>query len=118
MLIKGMVMDSCQISLMELSDIQEAVKVLSIAMLGNPLHIAVFKGDGEDQRLEIEKMFVDLFHNLPGIVFLAKERNTIVGVMSMKPCQGRKIEDGFKEQADENEIFHVKNRYMIRPSQD
>ena len=97
-------MDGFRLSLMELSDIQEAVKVLSIAMLNNPLHIAVFKGSGESERLEIEKMFLELFHDLPGIVFLARERNKIVGVMRMKSCQGRKIEDASKEEVDENDI--------------
>ena len=96
-------MDSLKISFMELSDIQEAVKVLSSAMLDNPLHMAVFKGNGENQRLEIENMFAELFQNLPGIVFLAKENNDIVGVMRMKSCQGRQPGDEPKEQADEND---------------
>ena len=47
--------------LMELNSINEAAKVLSIAMLNNPLHIAVLKGSGERQRAIIEKMFIDLF---------------------------------------------------------
>ena len=53
-------MDSLKISFMELSDIQEAARVLSIAMLDNPLHMAVLKGNGERERLEIEKMFLEL----------------------------------------------------------
>ena len=97
-------MDNLHISLMELSDIQEATKVLSIAMLNNPLHVAMLKGNGEKERLEIEKMFLELFQSLPGIVFLAKENDTIIGVMRMKSCQGRKPVDGIKEPADENDI--------------
>ena len=40
---------------MEKSDIQESAKVLSVAMLNNPIHIAVFQGKGEKERIEIEK---------------------------------------------------------------
>jgi len=97
-------MSNFHISFMEHSDIQESAKVLSLAMLNNPLHIAVFRGNGENERLEIERMFFELFQNLPGIVFLAKERNKIVGVMRMKSCVGRKTEDESKEQEDENDI--------------
>ena len=86
-------MDRYQISLMELNDIRESAKVLSIAMLNNPIHIAVFMGNGESQRVEIERTFLELFHQLPGIVFLAKENGKIVGVMRMKSCAGRKVMD-------------------------
>ena len=92
------------ISFMELGDIQESVKVLSIAMLNNPMHIAVFQGNGEDERQEIEKMFMDLFTTLPGIVFLAKERNKIVGVMRMKSCVGGKSKDDAQKQEDASDI--------------
>ena len=105
-------MDTFNISLMELSDMQESAKVLSIAMLNNPLHIAVFKGNGEKQRLEIERMFIELFSNLPNITFLAKERDKIVGVMRMKSCVGRKTEDEIKEQEDENDINYRKNFWL------
>ena len=44
---------------MELNGINEAATVLSIAMLNNPLLIAVLKGNGERQRAIIEKMFID-----------------------------------------------------------
>ena len=97
-------MDRFQISLMELSDVRASTKVLSIAMLNNPLHVALFQGNGENERLEIEKMFLELFRNLPGIVFLAKENDTIVGVMRMKSCQGRKPENEPNAPADENDI--------------
>ncbi len=60
------------ISLMEQNDLQNAAGVLSIAMLHNPHHLGVFLGEGENERLEIEKMFFELFKNLPGIIFLAK----------------------------------------------
>jgi ribosomal protein S18 acetylase RimI-like enzyme len=76
---------------MENNDIEEAAKVLSIAMLHNPLHVAVFQGNGEHERREIEQMFIGLFTRLPGIVFLAKKGGKIIGVMRMKSCVGGKM---------------------------
>ena len=67
-------MGTVQISFMENSDIQESANVLSVAMVDNPLHVAVFQGKGEKQRMEIEKMFRGLLIELPGIVFLAKQK--------------------------------------------
>jgi ribosomal protein S18 acetylase RimI-like enzyme len=92
-----------QITLMEQNDIRQSVKVLSMAMLNNPLHIAVFQGNGEKQRLEIEKMFLELFNTLPGFVFLAKENDKIIGVMRIKSCVG-KVFEGQNEFADVNDI--------------
>ncbi len=96
-------MSNLQISFMEQNDIQQSAKVLSIAMLDIPHHVGVFLGNGEKERLEIEKMFFELFDNLPGIVFLAKENEKIIGVMRMKSCIGKEIEhpDVF---GDENDI--------------
>ena len=93
-----------QISFMEKSDLQESAKVLSVAMLNNPLHVAVFQGKGEKERVEIEKMFYDLLIELPGIVFLAKEKQNIIGVMRMKSCEGTKATDTPKDSKDENDI--------------
>jgi len=92
------------ISFMENNDIQESAKVLSLAMLNNPLHIAVFQGNSENERLEIEKMFYELLFKLPGIVFLAKEHQKIVGVMRMKSCVGREVIDESNEFKDEKNI--------------
>ena len=101
-------MTNIHVSLMEHRDILESAKVLSIAMLNNPLHMAVFQGNGENERLEIERMFLELFQNLPGIVFLAKERSKIIGVMRMKSCVGRKTVEELKEQADGTDIYDRK----------
>lgn len=81
------------VSFMEQNDIIASAKVLSIAMLNNPLHIGVFMGNGENERLEIEKMFTELFNCLPGIVFLVKENEEIVGVMRIKSCIGNIFND-------------------------
>ena len=51
--VKGMNMKDINISLMEINDLQESARVLSVAMLDNPLHYAVFQGKGEKERLEI-----------------------------------------------------------------
>lgn len=97
-------MNNFYISFMENSDVKESAKVLSIAMLNNPLHVAVFQGNSENERLEIEKMFYELLIKLPGIVFLAKEQQKIVGVMRMKSCEGSKATDDPKDSKDENDI--------------
>jgi hypothetical protein len=39
--------------------------------------------------VEIEKIFFELFNNLPGIVFLAKQNQEIIGVMRIKSCIGK-----------------------------
>ena len=39
-------MNDINISLMENNDLQESARVLSVAMLNNPLHDAVFQGHG------------------------------------------------------------------------
>ncbi len=96
--------DSFNIRLMELNDICEAAKVLSIAMLNNPIHIAVLRGNGESQRVIIEKMFVDLFTTFPGITFIAKEDKKIVGVMRMKSCCGSKHQDYPEKTKEENTV--------------
>ncbi len=86
-------MSNFQLSFMEQNDIRQAAKVLSKAMLNNPQHVGVLRGNGEKERLEIEKMFFELFNSRPGIVFLAKENEKIIGVMRMKSCIGKVIED-------------------------
>jgi len=92
------------ISLMEINDAQESARILSVAMVDNPLHEAIFQGKGEKERLEIEKMFNNLFIQLPGVVFLAREKNTIIGVMRMKSCCGSKANDDPKNPEDKNSI--------------
>ncbi len=99
-----MITNTFNISLMELHDINECARVLSIAMLNNPLHVAVLRGNGESHRVIIEKMFIDLFNKRPGITFVAKEDNKIVGVMRMKSCCGSTPEDNFEKQKQDNSV--------------
>lgn len=84
-------MADVQVSFMETSDLQESVGVLSLAMLNNPLHVALFQVNGETERLHIEKAFLDFFSQLPGVVYLAKENRKIVGVLRMKSCVGTQV---------------------------
>ena len=97
-------MNSLKLSLMEINDIQESANVLSVAMLDAKLHVAVLLGKGENERQEIKNMFTGLFTRLPGIVFLAKEKQQIVGVMRMKSCEGFKPVDDPEDPEDENDI--------------
>jgi ribosomal protein S18 acetylase RimI-like enzyme len=73
-------------------------------MLNNPHHIGVLQGKGEKQRKEIEKMFCGLFHDLPGIVYLAKDNEAIIGVMRMNSCLGKTVHDpgGCEDENDLN----------------
>jgi hypothetical protein len=91
-MIQGVNMSNFHISFMEQNDIQKSAEVLSIAMLNNPHHLGVFLGNGEKERLEIEKMFFELFNNLPGIVFLAKENEKIIGVNHIQCCKSIYVE--------------------------
>jgi ribosomal protein S18 acetylase RimI-like enzyme len=102
-----MKMNTFNIRLMELNDIHESAKVLSIAMLNNPLHIAVLKGNSESQRVIIENMFIDLFNKLPGITFIAKEDKKIVGVLRMKSCCGSKLEDNYDQQKENSVDYRI-----------
>lgn len=96
--------DSIKITFMEVNEIEESARTLSIAMLKNSLHIAVLKGSAEKQRLKIESMFIDLFNNNPGITYIAKERRNIVGVMRMKTCCGSTSKKKKTNNGEENEI--------------
>ena len=84
-------MDKFSISFLEKTDISKSARVLSEAMLNVPLHVAVFQGHGEKERKLIEKMFLNLLAELPGITFLAKINREIIGVMRMKTCNGSKV---------------------------
>lgn len=97
-------MEQLKISFLEKNDISDASKILSEAMLKVPLHIAVFQGQGEKQRKLIEEMFIELLSDLPGITFLARIDNKIIGVMRMKSCEGRKIPDAQYQTEDANNI--------------
>ena len=97
-------MEKSNISFLEKSDISESARVLSEAMLNVPLHIAIFRGHGEKERKVIEKMFYELFSDLPAITFLARMNRQIVGVMRMKTCNGRKVSNEGAQAGDINNL--------------
>ena len=97
-------MDICRVSFLEKSNISEASRVLSEAMLKVPIHVAVFQGHGEKERKIIERMFFELLTDLPGITFLARINRQIVGVMRMKSCDGSKISNEHPQTEDLNNL--------------
>lgn len=105
-------LNTYRISFMEHDDLEESAKVLSVAMLHNPLHIAVYKGCDEFERSEIEKSFKNLFIQLPGIVFVAKSYGNIVGVMRMKSAvrEDRNFDD--PQPVDEQNISWRKSFWL------
>lgn len=105
-------MSIIQISFMEQNDINESAKVLSQSMLNNPLHIAVFQGNGENERLEIQQMFIELFNKLPGIIFVVKDHSKIIGVMRMKSAARQKINIEPNEIMDEHSINWRKSFWL------
>jgi predicted N-acetyltransferase YhbS len=97
-------MEKFRISFLEKSDISEASRVLSEAMLKVPIHIAVFQGHGEKERKIIEKMFFELLSDLPNITFLARINRQIVGVMRMKSCNGGEVSNEHTQAGDVNNL--------------
>ena len=98
----GKSMEKLKISFLEKSDLPEASKVLSKAMLKVPLHSAVFQGHGEKERKIIEITFFKLLSDLPGITFLARINSQIVGVMRMKSCDGSKVSKDSQTEDEDN----------------
>lgn len=66
----------------------QAARVLSIAMLANPIHVAVLGGHGDVERRYLEAMFSGMLKHRPGDVLLMKHRDTIVGVLRSYACHG------------------------------
>ena len=109
--IKGIKMETCRISFLEKSNISEASRVLSEAMLKNPNHIAIFRGHGEKEREIIEKMFHELLSDLPGITFLARINRQIVGVMRMKSCSGSEVSNEHAQTGELNNLHWRKSHW-------
>ena len=97
---------------MEKGDIEESARILSIAMLDNPIHYAVFKSSDEKARIEIEKDFLKLLNENPGIVFIAKEKRNIIGVMRMKSCSGKNTIHVKEALKDEDSIEWRKSTWL------
>lgn len=84
-------MEKLTISFLEKSNIEEAARVLSLAMIHNPNSIALFQGHGETERKEMEKDFLASLSDLPGSIFSGRMDGQIVGVMRMLSCDGHKV---------------------------
>jgi len=84
-------MNELVISLMEQNEITEAIRVLSLAMLRNPLHVAVFKGKDEEACRGLDYIHYALFNDSPGVVFLGKINKEVVGVLRMKSCPDSQV---------------------------
>ena len=65
-----------------------AARVLSAAMLSNPIHVAVLQGQSEDQRGYLEARFTSLLLGNPEEVLVAKHGGKMVGVLRSYPCKG------------------------------
>jgi GNAT superfamily N-acetyltransferase len=71
---------------MQPTDIEVTVKVVSHAMLENPIHIAVFQGTGETERLAQEEMWRNVFTNNPQNTYLAINNGQIIGAIRSFNC--------------------------------
>lgn len=88
-------------------DISEAGRVLSLAMLSCPIHVAVFQGQDDKVRRVQEHMFARLLRHYPGLVFVAKSGDQIVGVLRMKSCHGR---EALHSEVDEQTLQDTASR--------
>ncbi len=86
-------MDDIIIQMATIDEIPEAAHVLSFAMIDNPIHLAVYQGQGEKERVDTEKTFFDILNEMPSKIFLAKSSKRIIGVMRMRPCSGSEVSD-------------------------
>jgi ribosomal protein S18 acetylase RimI-like enzyme len=104
-------MSNKTISFMEKRDIAESARVLSIAMLDNPLHYGVYQSSDDKIRIDIEKDFLKLLKEKPGIVFIAKKEGNIIGVMRMKSCSHEKTTYINETVKDESNIEWRKSKW-------
>ena len=91
----------------------QAAKVLSIAMLSNPIHIAVLRGQGEVERHHLEAMFSRMLKDRPGDVLVARHEGTIVGILRSYKCHGSQLSHEQASQqleADEAELSDIDSR--------
>jgi len=107
-------MTAVEIKQMRPTDIEEASEVLSHAMLSNPIHVAVYHGESEIERQQIEDAFLALLRDRPEEVFIAKQGSQIIGVCRSYICRGdRDISQEVQELLDtsEPELSSFKDRY-------
>ena len=81
-------MTAVEIKQMRPADIEEASEVLSHAMLSNPIHVAVYQGENEIERQQIQDAFLTMLRDRPEEVFMAKQGSQIIGVCRSYICRG------------------------------
>lgn len=98
-------MDDVDLVKMVIGEEHQASNVLSFAMVSNPIHVAVLRGQGEADRELLEGMFLEMFDERPGKVIVAKQEGTIVGVLRSHDCHGEPASQ--EKEAVENGIHEA-----------
>jgi len=96
-----------KISLLGNRDSSEAARVLSLAMVSCPIHVAVFQGQDDEVRRVQELMFDRMLRQHPGIVYVARLDGQIAGVLRMKSCHGG---EASQPEADEGAVHDTASR--------
>jgi ribosomal protein S18 acetylase RimI-like enzyme len=108
-----MQIDDLDLVLFAAGEEPQAANILGIAMVSNPIHIAVLGGQGETERQRLEGWFLEMLRERPKEVFVAKHKGTMVGMLRSQACHG---EDGSQGQVtsesdvDENELTDPDSR--------
>ena len=98
-------MDDVNLVKMVIGEEHQASIVLSFAMVSNPIHVAVLRGQGEADRKRLLGMFLEKFNERPGIVIVAKQEGTIVGVLRSYDCHGEPASQ--EKETVENEVHEA-----------
>ena len=81
-------MSAIKLRVLHVDDISPAAKLLSMAMLDNPIHVAVYGAAGATERLALERRFRVTLENRPGEAIVATLHGEIVGICRWYFCQG------------------------------
>ncbi len=84
-------MPCVEIQPMQPTELHAAARVLSYAMLNNPIHIAVYQQQDERVRQRIKAGFIEVLQKRSGTVVLAKVATQIIGVYRSKLCGGKRV---------------------------
>lgn len=87
-MIDSLLMNHLELAGMNSGEEHQTAIVLSLAMVNNPIHRAVLKGQGKSERQRLEGMFLEMLRERPGEVFVVKRESTIVGVLRSQACHG------------------------------
>ena len=92
---------------MQPNNIEVTAEVVSHAMLENPIHVAVFQGRGETERLTQEEMWRNVFTNNPQDTYLAIYDGRIIGAIRSFNC-GSDVRPRPPFSPEEHEYFSSK----------